>query len=90
MNKNELISTVASKSELNKAQIAEVINTTIETIKETLASSEEIRLTGFINFEIKDIEERQGRNPKTGSSVTIPAHKLVKAKLADTIKNCLR
>ena len=90
MNKNDLIIEVTNRVEANKKVTTDIINATIETIKDTLANGEEIKLTGFVNFEIKDVPEREARNIKTGEPVIVPAHKTVKAKLARSIKDCLK
>ena len=49
-----------------------------------------IRLPEFVSFEGKDVAERTGRNPKTGESVVVPAHKAVTVKLSKHFKDAIR
>lgn len=88
MTKNDLIVEVANRVEVNKKITTDIVNTTIEVIKDTLAKGEEVKLTGFVNFEIKEVPERKARNIRTGEPIIVPEHKTVKAKLAKAIKDC--
>ena len=90
MNKNDLIVSVSKKTDVNQKVVSDIINTTIDTIKETLADGEEVKLTGFMNFEIKDVSEREARNIRTGEPLIVPAHRTVKVKLSKTVKDCLK
>lgn len=90
MNKNDLIVSVSKKTDTSQKVVSDIISTAIDTIKETLSAGEEVKLTGFINFEIKDVPEREARNVRTGEPVTVPAHKTIKAKLAKSVKDCLK
>ncbi len=83
MNKSDFIAAVHEKNpDLTKNQIASVVNSVFETIRDTTTAGEPITLIGFATFEIKDIKERQGRNPKTGEPLTIPARRVVSASLS--------
>jgi nucleoid DNA-binding protein len=73
MTKQQLIERVAVKTQLPKAQVEVVVDSVIEVIAETLKSNERIDLRGFGSFVVKDRKERQGRNPRTGETITIPA-----------------
>lgn len=73
MNKEELIHAVAEKTELAKKDASKAVNAMLDTITETLASGEKLALTGFGTFQVKERAAREGRNPKTGEAVSIPA-----------------
>lgn len=90
MNKNDLIVSVSKKIDTGQKTVSDIINTTIDTIKEALANGEDVKLTGFMNFEIKDVREREARNIRTGEPLIIPAHRIVKAKLTKAVKDCLK
>ncbi|MBO5026395.1 MAG: HU family DNA-binding protein [Bacteroidaceae bacterium] len=80
MNKNELISAVAEKSQLSKADAKKALDSIIETISEALKAGDKVALLGFGTFSVAERGERQGVNPATGASITIAAKKTAKFK----------
>lgn len=90
MKKQELVKSVTSKIEgATQKDIAIVIDTVIETIKETVANYEKVSLAGFGNFEVTERAERQGRNPQTGEAMTIAASKSPKFKASKAFKDAV-
>jgi nucleoid DNA-binding protein len=73
MTKQQLIDRVAHNTELGKAQVEVIVDSVLELIAQALRSNERVDLRGFGSFVIKDKKERQGRNPRTGETITIPA-----------------
>lgn len=73
MNKQELIDIIASKTRLTKKDINAVITATLDTITDAVADGDKVTLVGFGSFEARDRQAREGRNPKTGDKVEIPA-----------------
>lgn len=73
MNKGELITTVAAKAGVSKKEADMIISTAIETIMDAVADGEKVTFVGFGSFEARDRKAREGRNPKTGETMTIPA-----------------
>lgn len=73
MNKSQLIEAVSISSGLTKADSGRVLDALLNTVSETLAKGDEITLTGFGRFHVKNKAERQGRNPQSGRTITIPA-----------------
>lgn len=73
MTKQQLIEKVAVKAELGKAQVEIVVDSVLALIAESLRSNERVDLRGFGSFVVKDRKERQGRNPRTGETITIAA-----------------
>ncbi len=73
MNKSELLERIAKESSISKSEIEFVLNKTIEIIAKTVSKGEEVKLIGFGTFDQSNRKERQGRNPKTGSRIQIPA-----------------
>lgn len=73
MTKADLVEEVATISRLSKKDSELVVNTFFETIVESLRRSEKIELRGFGSFKLRHRGARQGRNPKTGEKVEVPA-----------------
>ncbi|QQE64396.1 DNA-binding protein [Leptolyngbya sp. BL0902] len=79
MNKGELIDKVAEKASANldktitKKDVDSVITATIDAIMEAVAEGKKVTLVGFGSFEPRERKEREGRNPKTGDTMVIPA-----------------
>ncbi|HLJ66254.1 MAG TPA: HU family DNA-binding protein [Chloroflexota bacterium] len=73
MGKSELVQQVADQAGLNKAQAGRAVDAVLECIKNSLASGDEVRLTGFGNFVVTETSARTGRNPRTKESIEIPA-----------------
>jgi DNA-binding protein HU-beta len=73
MTKQQLIEKAAAKTELKKSEVEAVVDTALELIAETLRSNERVDLRGFGSFAVKERKERQGRNPRTGDTITIAA-----------------
>ena len=73
MTKQQLIEKVSAKTELSKAHVEVALESILELITEALGSNERVDLRGFGSFVVKEKKERQGRNPRTGEAITIPA-----------------
>lgn len=91
MNKEILVKTVAGNIDgATKKDIEVVVNEVFDTIKNTLASGEKVTIAGFGSFEVTERAERQGRNPKTGEAITIPASKSPKFKSGKVLKDIVK
>ena len=62
---------------LNKREGKELIEVFFEEIKESLSQGQQVKLSGFGNFDLRDKGERPGRNPKTGEAIPIQARRVV-------------
>ena len=89
MNKGELISAVSEKAGVSKRVAEELLSNLTEVIGETVATGSEVRIPGFGSFKIQQRAARQGRNPKTGEPIDIPASKNVVFKASKTFKESL-
>ena len=87
MNKVELVSAIAEKSELTKVDAEKALKAFIDTVTDELKNGEKVQLVGFGTFEVAERAERQGRNPKTGEAITIPASKSPKFKVGKALKD---
>ena len=76
MTKSELIEEVARVSDLTKKHSEVIVNTVFQSIIEAMQKDDKIELRGFGSFRIRHRRSRQGRNPKTGDRVAVPAKKI--------------
>lgn len=75
MNKTDLINVVAAEANLTKKDAEAAVNATLAAIANALKDGDKVQLLGFGTFEVKAVAEREGRNPKTGETIKIPASK---------------
>jgi integration host factor subunit beta len=76
MTKAELVEEVANSSDLTKKDAEVIVQTVLDSIVESLKTGQKIELRGFGSFRVRNRSSRQGRNPKTGSTVKVPAKKV--------------
>ena len=89
MNKTQLIDIVAEKSGLKKKEAEVAVNAMVEAIVAAMKEGEKVQIVGFGTFEVKERAERNGRNPKTGESITVPASKHAAFAAGKTLKDAL-
>ncbi len=81
MNKTEMAEKLAKKADISKAKAAEIVDIIFSTkpgegiIATELDAGRKVNITGFGTFSLRYRSERQGRNPATGETITIPAKK---------------
>ena len=80
MNKTELIAKIAEGSGLSKVDAKKALEATLEAITTALKADDQVALIGFGTFSTSERPERQGINPATKETITIPAKKVVKFK----------
>lgn len=73
MNKAELIDRVSKKTKLTKTHSELILDAAIDIIQRSVSSGEEVKIVGFGTFDRAARKQRNGRNPKTGSTIVIPA-----------------
>ncbi|HSR49794.1 MAG TPA: integration host factor subunit beta [Acidobacteriota bacterium] len=76
MTKAELVDSVAKNSELSKKDAEIIVQTVLDSIVDSLKSGDKVELRGFGSFRLRERASRQGRNPKTGEKVFVPAKKV--------------
>lgn len=67
----------ADKVGVNKSDAKEIVEAFFEEIRSALENGEEVKISGFGNFQLRDKPQRPGRNPKTGEEVAITARRVV-------------
>ena len=89
MTKAELIEAIASGADITKTAAALMLDAYVEAVSKELKKGGKISLVGFGTFSVSKRKAREGRNPKTGETIKIPAKKVVKFKpgkeLADKV-----
>lgn len=89
MNKNDLVVAVAESSGLSKADSAKAVDAVFDSIAGTLKGGEEVRLVGFGTFSVATRAASEGRNPRTGEKISIPASKQPKFKAGKGLKDAV-
>ncbi len=78
MNKAELVAKVATKLDLTKASVANVLEEIVTSVKEAVKAGDKVSLIGFGSLEAKQKAARVGRNPQTGKEIKIKAKRVPK------------
>jgi DNA-binding protein HU-beta len=89
MNKNDLVSKVADSASLSKADATRALDAVFDGIIDTLKKGDELRLVGFGTFGVAERAASEGRNPRTGEKIMIPAARQAKFKAGKTLKDAL-
>lgn len=89
MNKKDLVHRVAHDADLTLAQAAKAIESALDSMTESLAKGDDVRLVGFGTFKIRARRATKGRNPQTGESIDIPACYMPKFKAGKALKEAV-
>lgn len=89
LTKLNIIDTVQSELNLSKNKSTEVVETLLEIIKSTLATGEEVLVSGFGKFCVNEKDERMGRNPATGEDLMLRPRKVVTFKCSGNLRERL-
>ena len=76
MTKAELVDALAEEAELPKRRVGELVDLLLDEIRNALAKGDKVQLIPFGSFVVRDRKKREGRNPKTGAKLMIPARKV--------------
>ena len=87
MNKAELITSMAEKSQLTKKDAETALKAFIDSVQEALENGEKVQLVGFGSFEVRKRAARKGRNPQTKEEIKIPASKAPVFKAGKALKD---
>ncbi len=89
MNKNDLVAAVATGTGFSKADSAKAVDSVFDSITGSLGNGEEVRLVGFGTFNVVHRAASQGRNPRTGERIQIPASNQPKFKAGKGLKQAV-
>ncbi len=87
LTKSDLIDSVSSESGFTKKQSTDIVETIIHTIKDNLATGEDVLISGFGKLCVKQKAERKGRNPATSEALMLPARKVVTFKCSGKLRD---
>ena len=90
MNKNDLVTAVASSTGLSKSEAAKAVEGVFDAITGELKSGGEVRLVGFGTFTVAERAASEGRNPPTGDKIAIPASKQPKFKAGKGLRDSVQ
>ncbi len=89
MNKTELVALVAQKAQMSKESAAEAVDATFDGIESALRSGDTVRIVGFGNFQVAHRKASNGRNPRTGEPIQMPASNIPKFKAGKALKEAV-
>ena len=90
LTKADIVDSVHHELKLTKSKSAQVTETLLEIIKRTLANGEDVLITGFGKFCVKNKKERKGRNPQTGEDMTLRSRRVVTFKCSGVLRERLK
>ncbi len=89
MNKQDLVAQVSTSAGISKADSAKAVDSVFDSITEALKQGDDVRLVGFGTFNVAQRAASEGRNPRTGDKIKIPASKQPKFKAGKALKEAL-
>ncbi len=89
MNKNDLIAAVSTRSSLSKVDAQKAVDAIFEEISSALGAGSEVRVVGFGTFSVANRKASEGRNPRTGERIHIPASRQPKFKAGKALKQAV-
>ena len=90
MNRNDLVDAVAASTNMTKADAAIAVDAVLDAITAALKNGNEVRLAGFGTFVVSQRAASEGRNPRTGEKIQIPASKLPKFRAGKGLKDAVQ
>ena len=89
MNKTELVNAVAEKADFSKKDADKAVAAVLDSITDALAQGDKVQIVGLGTFEVRARAEKQGRNPKTGEAMIVPASNLPAFKAGKALKEAV-
>jgi DNA-binding protein HU-beta len=89
MNKTELIERIAEEADVSKGEALKHFEAFEQVVTEALKGGEEVRITGFGKFSVRERKAREGRNPQTGEKIKIAASKVPTFSAGNALKEAI-
>jgi len=86
MTKADIVETVYEKVGLSKRESVQMVDMIFAIIKDKLENGENVKLSGFGSFTVRDKKSRRGRNPQTGEEITISARRVLSFKPSNVLR----
>ena len=90
LTKSDIVEDLNNEIGLNKREAKELVDLLFNEIKNLLSEGQEVKLSGFGNFQLRDKSPRPGRNPRTGEDVEISARRVVTFKSGQKLKESVK
>jgi integration host factor subunit alpha len=90
LTKFDIVKNLNDEIGLNKREAKELVDSFFDNIKKLLSQGQEVKLSGFGNFQLKNKSSRPGRNPRTGDDVEITARRVVTFKSGQKLKESMK
>ncbi len=87
LTKADLVNKLYESEVLTKAEAVEAVETVLEIVKQTLENGENVLISGFGKFTVKDKRARRGRNPHTGEDLILSPRRVVTFKPSGVLRN---
>jgi integration host factor subunit alpha len=87
LSKAQIVSSINKATGIPRLQATELVEVLLETIKSALESGDDVLVSGFGKFCVKDKSQRRGRNPATGSSMTLEPRRVVTFKCSGKLRD---
>ena len=89
LTKIDIVENVASKCGFSKLEAAELVELIFENVREALAHGQNVKISGFGNFVLRDKKSRMGRNPQTGEAMEISPRRVMSFKVSQVLKEAI-
>ncbi len=89
MNKNDLVGVISTKTGMSRTDATRAVDGVFDAITSALTKGDEVRLVGFGTFTVARRAASEGRNPRTGEKIKIPASKQPKFKAGKGLKDAV-
>jgi len=92
MTKADIVERVSERIGVTKKESQDLVESVLSLLKTTLEAGEDVKISGFGKFEVKQKKDRRGRNPQTGETITIEARQILSFKPSSVLKasiNCV-
>ena len=86
LTKDHLVNSLYNNLDIPKSKSASIIETLLQKIKKTLENKEDVLISGFGKFCVKEKNDRRGRNPATGEDLTLEARRVVVFKCSGVLR----
>jgi nucleoid DNA-binding protein len=90
MNRKEFVNGMHEKYNISKKQANIELMHVLEYMVDVIESGQNIEITGYLKVRLKEVQERMGRNPKTGEEVFIPTHNQVRVSVGKKLKEAVK
>ena len=89
MTKADIVKKILNGTGLSKKESTEMMEAVFSIMKSTLESGEKLKISGFGCFEVKQKNDRRGRNPQTGEAITIEARRVLTFKPSNLLRDAI-